>query len=387
METDFETLDNPMKRYLDTDSGEILSENDFKTADFPAVVQIESELVPTQARYADNETGEVIEEVKKARKFFDPGWYRDLSIQDYHEASGYSSSSIKVLAEKTMEHLNYQRMIGSTDTRATLGGQVLHTLVLEPEMFDIEFGVRPDKLVKPTIRQITAKKPSPASVVQINAWRDWEDELGNRTEVMPEMYAQCKAMAEKVRAHPEAGFIFNDEMSDISKNSLIEQSVFYWYNPEDWDAKTGYDYRLMLKARFDKVLVGHNIIFDLKSSRDAAFSAFMKQAKTLGYDVSAAMYLDAFNRNQELLEHVGIEKFERFIWCVVENEPPYEVALYEASPADLNEGAQKYHHLVRKLDQYNRSEWKGYGDWDGKTEQILPRARESQLPPWGNKIV
>lgn len=324
---------------------------------------------------ANDDAPEVPE--KKERPFYPPGWYPELSNEDYHGSFGYSSSSLKVLTEKTMSHLTYKMATGGVETESTLTGQTLHTLTLEPHLFEIEFAIRPDELTKPSSRQWSAANPSEYSIKQMNAWDAWEKERGDRTEITEAIYKHARAMADKVREHPTAQAMLQE--------GLAEQSIYYWYNPEDWDAKKGYDYRIMCKVRPDWVFPGHPVIFDLKSARDASFTAFMKQAKKLGYHTSAAMYLDGCNRNKEFLARCAVKEFEKFVWIVVENEPPYEVALYEASAQDLAEGREIYHRLVRKVDLYNRSEWKGYGEQIG--DSIQPVIRVSDMPRWGQPIV
>lgn len=314
---------------------------------------------------------------KPKRPFFEPGWYPDLSNEEYHKSFGYSSSSLKFLNEKTMAHLLYQQSVASQETEALVKGQVLHCLTLEPHLFDQEFAVKPEGLTKPSIRQINAKKPSDASILQIAAWNKWIEELGDRTSVPAEMLDSAKAMAKRIREHPKAGPIVTFE------ETVAEQSIFYWYNPEDWDEN--HDYRIMCKVRPDLILPGHDVLFDLKSTRDASYSEFMKQALKLGYHISGAMYLDGANRCKEFLRHCGVVAFTRFVWIVVENFPPYEVAMYELSETDRERGMEEYHKAVRSAHRYKMSDWKGYGHFDG--EQIQPITRQSELPNFKTKIV
>lgn len=318
------------------------------------------------------ETGQAVE---AKRPFYDPGWYPDMSNEEYHGSFGYSSSNLKVLLEKTMAHLNYKMAQQNEYTEATLKGQVLHTLAMEPHLFDKEFAIQPAELKRPTAIQINAKRPSDSTLAQIEDWNQWQDSLGDRTAVPEHVYEHAEAMAKKVRAHPFAG--------KLLESGIAEQSVFYWYNPEDWDENN--DYRIMCKVRTDWIMKGHNCIFDLKSTRDAAFTPFMRQARKLGYHVSAAMYLDGANRNKEFLAHCRTLALNKFAWIVVENEPPYEVAIYEMSPEDRDFGLQRYHTAARRLYEYKRSNWKGYGEFiDG---EMQPIARATELPKYGDIIV
>lgn len=313
------------------------------------------------------------------RPFYEPGYYPDLSNDEYHGSFGYGSTTLKTLSSKTMEHLEYERSQPDKDTDATKKGQLLHSMILEPHKVETEFLVRPEGLSKPSDRIRYAKKPSAESKRKIAAWEDFEEELGNRIDITHEAYQHCDSMSDSVRNHPIMGSWFDGSISGMS-----EQSIYYWYRSEDWDEKN--DYKTMLKVRPDWVLKGHNVIFDVKTARDASFSGFMKQAKQLNYHMSAAMYLDGCNRNRDFLDAVGVIAFIKFVWVVVENEPPYCSTFYEISQEDLEEGRHMYHKLVRKLDRYNRSDWKGYGDAD-QDGFITPEGRLSDLPKWGNNIV
>lgn len=309
------------------------------------------------------------------RPFYKPGWYPDLSNDAYHGSFGYGSTTLKILSEKTKAHMDYHLKQPNEYTDATLTGQVVHTLAMEPEKFDLEFAVRPLDLKRPSITQFKAKNPSDTTLKQIEAWQNWQRKLDKRTEVTAEIHEKALKMATKLRQHPQVG--------KFLKEGVAEQSIYYWYNPESWDDNN--DYRIMCRVRPDWIIPGHSCLFDIKTTRDASFSGFMRQAKKLSYHMSAAMYLDGVNRCREFLAFAKVIAFTQFVWICVENEPPYEVASYELTEKDREEGQQLYHALVRKLDQYNRSDWQGYGDWDGT--RISPAARLTDLPPYGNPIV
>jgi len=302
------------------------------------------------------------------------GFYPDIPNDQYHRSAGYSSSSLKVLTEKTLAHLEYERANPSDYTEAKIKGSVLHTLVLEPEKFDSEYLVKPDSLVKPTKAQIRAKKPSDNTIKQIEDWNEYLDELGDKTEVSLDIYDQAKAMADKVREHPEVKEL-------LSVPYLVEHSVYYWYQKEPWDED---EYKIMCKIRPDLILKGHSCIFDLKSARSASFSNFSRDASNLGYNFSSAMYLEGANTDKAFCDYCDVFSFTDFCWIVVENEPPYEVALYELNQIERDKGLQLYHEAVRRLNVYLRSEWKGYGEFvDGVNK---PYSRQLEFKNW-KKIV
>lgn len=313
------------------------------------------------------------------RPFYEAGWYPDLSNDEYHGSFGIGSTTLKTLADKTKAHLDYQQAHPKPPNDSMLKGSLVHSMVLEPHLTDQEYAVRPSDVIKPGANILNAKNPSAQSLEKIERWNDWLLSLGNREEVPEDMFLQAQRMAESVREHPVMSSWFDGKI-----NGFAEQSVYYWYKSEDWDEKD--DYKTMFKVRPDWLLEGVPVIFDLKTARDASYSGFMKQVRDLKYHMSAAMYLDGCNRNKELLEHIGVFAFTKFVWCVVENEPPFCATYYECSEEDLAEGRSLYHRLARKLNQYQRSEWQGYGELD-ENGLITPEGRVSDLPKWPYNIV
>jgi hypothetical protein len=305
------------------------------------------------------------EENKTKRPFYKPGYYPDLSNEEYHGSFGYGSTTLKILNDRTKAHMDYQRAHPKPMTDALLKGQLVHSMVLEPHKVEDEFAILPD-----------VNRRTKEGKARIFAF---EENNQGKLFVTKEQYNTATYMAKSIKEHPVMGMWFNGNIPGFA-----EQSIYYWYKSEDWDERN--DYKTMLKVRPDWVLEGHPVIFDIKTTRDAAFSAFMKQARSLGYHMSAAMYLDGCNRNQDFLDKACVMAFTSFVWVVVENEPPYCATYYELGPEDRQEGQAIYHQLVRKLDRYNRSEWKGYGEQD-KDGFITPEGRVSDMPRWGNSIV
>ena len=313
------------------------------------------------------------------RAFYEAGHYPNLSNEEYHGSFGYSSTTLKILSEKTKRHMDFLATVNQEEKSCFVKGRLLHSMVLEPHLVDSEFFVIPEGVSKPPGRILSANNPSADSQKKIRAWREFENECGNRTAVKSEDWRHCSTMAKSIREHPVMGRWF-----DGSIPGLAEQSIYYWYKSEDWDERN--DYKTMLKCRPDWVLEGHPVIFDIKTTRDASFSAFMRDAKKLGYHVSAAMYLDGANRCQAFKKSCNVIAFTKFVWVVVESEPPYCATYYEVSEKDLQAGAEIYHRLVRRLDRYKRSDWQGYGEQD-ENGFITPEGRVSDLPGWGNNIV
>ena len=295
------------------------------------------------------------------REFIEPGWYPDLSNSDYHNSSAYGSTTLKKMLEMPYSKMAYQQLHPTPAGDAMNLGTAVHIMALEPNKVADEIAALP-----PLDLRRKADKEFKEQFMAANQ---------GKLIVSAAQYAQAEAMAENLREHPQVGLYL--------EQGHAEQSIYYWYNPEDWDDTR--DYRIMCKVRPDWVVPGHHVVFDLKTTRNAAFTQFMKSAKSLNYHLSAAMYLDGMNRCQEFKDFVGVNRFEKFVWICVENEPPYEVASYELSGKNYEEGLERYHTAIRRLWEYKKSAWKGYGEFDGR--EIQPITRPSDMPAWGNDIV
>jgi hypothetical protein len=118
----------------------------------------------------------------------------------------------------------------------------------------------------------------------------------------------------------------------------------------------------MLKVRPDALSVAHPVIVDLKTTRDASYSGFIKAIQNLHYHLSAAMYLEGVNQCRELLEHTRHFAYTKFVFVCVENEPPYPTAVYELAPEYIELGKVLYRRAMRTLRDARQNDWPAYPD-------------------------
>ena len=291
---------------------------------------------------------------KAERPQFAPGWYPDISNEDYHASTGFSSSQIKTLIEHTPAHLKQSFIDERTETDNMLLGTLTHTLVLEPEKYDSEFVIAPD--VNKRTKDGRAE------------WAAFEAKCQGQglTPITESMLKAAMAMAESVKAHPMAGAL----LSDI----IPESSVYWWYDcmdPDDDD-----DYSLMLKVRPDALSRAYPAIIDLKTTRDGSYTGFIKSIQNFYYHVSAAMYLEGVNQCKPLLEDIGHFAYTKFIFVCVESFPPYLTSVYELSPEYLDLGKTIYRRSLRILQHVVST-----GEWDGYPGEI----RLIEPPSWANR--
>lgn len=255
--------------------------------------------------------------------------HSDISMADYHNGPGVSSSGIKQLLRSP---LHYAKRAEFQQTPALLIGSAAHVRILEPELYPSQYAVwdGPDKRTK-------AGK---------DAWAAFQEEHDGKEILTADQSAQVEAMAEAVFAHPAAKLL---------TDGAREQSV-YWRDK---------DSGVLCKCRPDYLRADGTII-DLKTAISAERDAFQRAAFNFGYHTSGDFYLEGVR------EVLGVADAP-FVFLVVEKEPPYAVAVYVLSADQANLGRRQWR---RGLEIY--AECERTGQWPGYPTAIEPLG----LPAW-----
>lgn len=210
-----------------------------------------------------------------------------------------------------------------------VAGQLSHTLALEPELFEKQYAVW-DKAWGRRDARTTAYKNFLANAA-----------LEHRTIVTDEQLEHARAIAHAIRTSPAAApFIIGGQR---------EVTVLWDYDEPQVGALDGWT--MPMRARLDYVTDA--AIIDLKTAVSAKPDDFARVAWNLGYFSQAAMQLDGF---------CAISRRVRpYLWLVVENRPPYAVAVYEPSRDGLELGRKRYQEWIRTLHVcQERRDWPGY---------------------------
>jgi len=248
----------------------------------------------------------------------------DMSSADYHAHPAVSKSVLDKLARSPLHCRAYLDGERTEPTPAMLLGTAVHTAILEPERFDVEYAVFEGD------RRTTAGKQAYADLVS----RGKSIVSASDSDVI-------SSMAAAVRAHPVA--------SALLRNGSAEQSVF-WTDP-----MTG----LGCKCRPDWWRTD-NIVVDVKTTEDASPAAFAKSIAGFRYHVQAAHYL------------AGTQA-DRFVFIAVEKKAPYAVAVYELDAVSLEVGEAIRREELNIYDICSRAgEWPGYS----------PDIEVLSLPAW-----
>lgn len=210
---------------------------------------------------------------------------KDLPASEYHKIRALSASSAKLLLRSPAHYLAAMESPREPSAAMRLG-TLCHTLVFEPEKFSEEFAVAPrvDKRTK----------------VGKEALANFEEDNGGKLVIDEFQYEKAQAIAAAALAHPM--------VAEYMKGGDAETTML-------WE-----QYGVNCKARVD-YLCG-DVIFDLKTCKDASPGGFSQQIGTFQYHLQAAHYANGF-------EAITGKRLNRFIFIAVETEAPYSTGVYE----------------------------------------------------------
>lgn len=275
------------------------------------------------------------------------GFYHGMTYDKYVGLPGLRHSEAKKY-ERSPSHALWAMTHPEADTRSTLIGSALHCAVLEPEEFLTRY------VPTPKIDKRTKKGKA--------EWARLEQENPDAILLPAGTYDEIVAMQTSVLNHP----MIQQAQRSVTPvpfplpARLCEVSVV-WRGPLD----------VVCKARIDWVvrLFDSTVVFDVKTTRDASPSWFAKQIHMYSYHTQAASYLHG-------LQVLRPGPRRRFVWIAVENQPPYEACLYEASEGLLQQGFSEWRRWVA-----HHARCVETGKWPGYPEDVL----QVDLPRWAWK--
>lgn len=246
-------------------------------------------------------------------------------------------TQLKELA-RSAKHFRF-RMNNPKESKAMALGSAAHTAILEPHRFMAEYALWDERTEEGKLRPRNGK-----------LWDAFVEKHAGRKIVKADEHAAAMAMRDAVRSHPDAGRYIEKGDPEV---------VMTWVDAETGRACKGRLDWLNANAVTDPVLVG------VKTARDCRPIPFGNAAAKLGYHLQWAFYFDGYKAI------TGLEP--RVVEIVVENAPPYDVAVYRIPTEVIEQGRDEYRQLLVTLAACEES-----GTWPGAVtgEQVL------SLPSW-----
>jgi hypothetical protein len=248
--------------------------------------------------------------------------FSDVPNEVYHADTEYVSSSVLKTILKDIGDYKTQYIDGEKKSFGNLEalnfGSYLHALILEPHLVDVEFQVF-DGL----------QKEGP----------EWDDFVENKldpTKIL--IMGSQQTIAKKLLENYYAKTIHQEDGSEILINSMFVGGLAEESLCTELDG-------IKVKVRFDyrkDCPVFGNHINDVKttSSRISTHKGVEKVCKTWGYDVSAALYCDAVEKE------TGVKHDFYFTFL---SKSDMGVTIWKASESMLSRGRAKYKKALAKL--------------------------------------
>ena len=246
--------------------------------------------------------------------------YRDLSNENYHSAFGwYSSSQVKeALIDVQYFYLLYiAKEISKESTSAMDIGTYFHTAVLEPEKLNDECAIFTGKVRRGTV------------------WEEFRTENAGKVILTQTEAAKAHVMVDAVGKDAESMALLREGEPEVSAFAKLED--------------------LNIRVRADWIDFDKGFILDLKSTQGNPRNV-MKIKKTIEmyhYDLSAALYLDAFNAVQKAK---GEPLLKDFYWTFASKDMAVS-QLYRATDKMIELGRFKYRRALKELKEAEANGW------------------------------
>lgn len=253
------------------------------------------------------------------------------SVTEYADLKGINWSSLKHIA--TSPKLYQWRTTHPTkQTDAMVLGSAIHCAALEPSKFGERYAVYEGK-----------------RDARVKAYQEWIKTNPDVVALRPDDMECVSEVVQAILAHPVAAKILAD--------SPRLETVMVWTDPE-----TG----LACKARTD--ILRPNFVTELKSAADISQRGFSQSAARMLYHAQLAWYhFGAIEANLLPLDA------ELPYFIAVESDEPYDVGVYQMSPAELAAGRTVCVELMDLLMACSAANY-----WPGQVPELEPL----NLPKW-----
>ena len=242
----------------------------------------------------------------------------------YEENPGVNKSTLWEMRKSPLHYWHLMHDTPKPDTPAMKFGRAVHKRILEPVEFFAEYVVAPD----------CDRRTKEGKAIWADLMESGKEIISSEDmEIIRQMEAELSTIKYK--------FFGPDTQTEVP---------LYWV-----DSESG----IYCKGRLDAI--SKDCIVDYKTTTDASTDAFTREALRYGYDLQAAMYLDAAEAN-------GYNP-KSFVFLVQEKNAPYLVNAIKAGDAFIDRGRWIMRDLLAKYKECRDTDkWPGYGE----NELILP---------------
>ena len=203
-------------------------------------------------------------------------------------------------------------------------GQAIHCAILEPELFAKQYAIEPPG--------IESKTKNPGKKL----WDEFKRENADKQILYRADGEIIEGILAALRDRPRIQAILSGAETEISAFARDKETD------------------VLCKARAD--IFSRGAIVDVKTTTDARNDAFIRDLMKFRYHLSAAFYLDVFERATG-------ERPVAFIWLVVEKTAPFGLKLYQPTPELIAAGRAEYRSALKAYAECVQNDsWPCYDD-------------------------
>lgn len=255
----------------------------------------------------------------------------DIPNEIYHSSLGLSRSGLMEF-KKSPYHYWYRYLNPGRKpaycTTAMLLGELVHTLVLEPQHFN-------ERYVFP----VAMEEMPPAALLKDVGKEQFEQIKSVRKEVQDRNNARREEFKREAEGKQIISLASYQEAAHYARSVLSEEVAVALFTDVEVEKSIYFTHKetgLQCKVRPDAWAGG--VVTDLKTCKDASFDAFQRAAVGSGYFTQAAMIKYA-------LATIGIE-MQKFIFYCVEKTEAAPCTYYELDADTLERAENEYNNLM-----------------------------------------
>lgn len=254
--------------------------------------------------------------------------HANMTNDEYHASPAVSRSGIMEFKKSPYHYFKAylsEDKVKKEQTPAMIFGSAFHTYMLEPNKFDNEYCVEPERVL---LKDVGREK-----------YEDYKKlieliEKQNKIVITQKDKELILSMEKSVLEHPEA--------SNLITGGMNEASIFWT------DEHTGIECKSKPDIWFDDIVV------DLKTISSADPHTFQRSIVDGGYHIQAAMIRNGIKANTG-------KDVKNFAYIVCEKSFPYAVAVYVLDEFALDKGHCEYKDMLLQLKNCKQTNtWQSY---------------------------
>lgn len=266
----------------------------------------------------------------------------DMADREYHAiADRLSKHTLEEFAANPWKFFKLRanpERAPETDTAVFALGRAVHAAVLTPDVFAQGF----------------VQMPAEIKTKRGKAWEEFKAANEGKEIITAEQAELCELLTHTVRASSAQDYLDECELREVTAlwTALGEP----------------------MKSRFDAASKSFGVIADLKTCQNCTAEQFVKDADSYGYDIQAAMYLDAARA-------CGYYP-STFAFICVEKTFPFAVCVHTFSPESDFVEAGRHAYKQMLIDYQNL---KDAGEMLDLVAS-LPTTRDLAPVPWSKRV-